>query len=386
MTLTSVGPPRDHHVLLVDDCRAMLKLHSRFLEADGYRVTVADSAAAGLDVLRRETPDLIVLDYMMPEMDGGQMLQQIRATKSLEDVPAVFLTASSLEIGRAFELGATDYFTKPIDRRILSARVRALIANHRLTKIAALNKDLAAQNERLRAEIAEARNVQQAQLPRMPARFSGWLATGALLPCNNVGGDIFDVIPGPGDSRTVALVDVSGHGLASAMVASSIRGALRLLVQDLPLGKAVEQLNALLCQASEGHYACIALCQITGNRVQVINAGLPPVVALENGRVVWSSQGAGFPPGLIAGADYAPSSFTMTPDMRLVVMSDGVTEPFGYADETDKPLDVMGLTSEKDRDPAPLADRVGRLFNETGARQQDDATVVMLERDPDAKD
>ena len=116
-------------VLVVDDAQSMLRLHSVFLEHAGFRVLAAESGAAGLEVMARDVPDLVVLDYMMPEMDGPEFLRRMRAQSAFAHVVVLVLTATDEQehISAAFEAGGNDYLAKPVDRRTLVARVKAMV-------------------------------------------------------------------------------------------------------------------------------------------------------------------------------------------------------------------------------------------------------------------
>jgi two-component system alkaline phosphatase synthesis response regulator PhoP len=115
-----------HKLLLIDDSQEMQKLVSMYLERDGYEVIQATNGKEGLRQLTRHQPDLILLDVMMPEIDGWETCRRIREVSS---VPIIMLTAKSQEkdIVRGLEMGADDYVTKPFDPSELKARVRSLL-------------------------------------------------------------------------------------------------------------------------------------------------------------------------------------------------------------------------------------------------------------------
>ncbi len=128
--MNPVAPPNAQAtVLVVDDTVSMLKLHATILAHDGYRVLTNTSAVDAIDRLATDIPDVIVLDYMMPIMDGPMFLRRMRADARLGDVAVIVLTASSDEVHveEAFDAGANEYLTKPVDRRVLLARVRAMV-------------------------------------------------------------------------------------------------------------------------------------------------------------------------------------------------------------------------------------------------------------------
>lgn len=113
-------------VLVVDDEPKIVKLARDYLERGGFKVLTAGDGAAALHMARSERPDLIVLDLMLPEMDG---LDVCRILRRESDVPIIMLTARSEEADRliGLELGADDYITKPFSPRELVARTRATL-------------------------------------------------------------------------------------------------------------------------------------------------------------------------------------------------------------------------------------------------------------------
>jgi DNA-binding response OmpR family regulator len=113
-------------ILVVDDEREIVDLLRSYLERDGYRVLAAYDGRQALEIARREHPDLMILDLMLPEVDGWEVCRQVRATSPM---PIIMLTARDEETDKlvGLELGADDYITKPFSPREVVARVRAVL-------------------------------------------------------------------------------------------------------------------------------------------------------------------------------------------------------------------------------------------------------------------
>jgi DNA-binding response OmpR family regulator len=123
-------------VLVIDDEIHIVRLVRDYLEQAGYRVLTASSAGNGLQILRGESPDLVVLDLGLPDRDGWDLTRQIRSDPHLAAVPIIMLTARVAESDRivGLELGADDYIAKPFNPREVVARVRAVLRRSSASK------------------------------------------------------------------------------------------------------------------------------------------------------------------------------------------------------------------------------------------------------------
>jgi DNA-binding response OmpR family regulator len=116
-------------ILVVDDDRQIVRLVQAYLERDGYAVLTASDGAAALRMIRTERPDLVVLDLMLPDLDGWAITRAVRADPTIAGLPILMLTARVEDADRivGLELGADDYVTKPFNPREVVARVRAIL-------------------------------------------------------------------------------------------------------------------------------------------------------------------------------------------------------------------------------------------------------------------
>jgi two-component system alkaline phosphatase synthesis response regulator PhoP len=116
-------------VLVVDDEANIVDLARMYLEQEGFRVQSANDGAKALDMISRQPPALMVLDLMLPEVDGWEVCRRVRSGKAAPDLPIVMLTARDEDVDKivGLELGADDYITKPFNPRELVARVRAIL-------------------------------------------------------------------------------------------------------------------------------------------------------------------------------------------------------------------------------------------------------------------
>jgi len=368
----------EHSVLIVDDTMANRRLYGILLAREGFIVRTAQDGVEALRSIESETPSLVLLDYIMPNMNGVEVLDHLRRDPKTARLPVVMLTASAEpdHIDAALEAGANDYITKPVNSRILLARVKSMIQADRMR-----GRPVRRLESELLEELEEAARVQKAQLPAVPMKWNDWRVTGAVAPSGQVGGDIFDLVP-TDDGRFIALLlDVSGHGTASALVAAETRAELRTLLSGRSLLESVRRLNAHMARRETGKYSCLAAVEIEGSTLRILNAGLPPVAVLRGSRVLAEVWGSGTPIGMFEDSTYELTEFEVAAGDRIVMLSDGLTEPFGATDDARSAISRLMLwPSVRDEVPEPdvLRTRITTLTRDSAPELRDDATAVIL--------
>lgn len=147
------GPAR---ILVVDDTAFNLKIIFDLLDKEHYEVLVAQSGKKALEILEATEPDLVLLDIMMPELDGFDVLKKIKAHPSWNEIPVIFVTAKSSHdsLVEGFQLGAVDYVTKPFQANELLARIQTHVALRKA------HRDLEKQHAKLESALAEIKTLQ----------------------------------------------------------------------------------------------------------------------------------------------------------------------------------------------------------------------------------
>jgi len=143
--------PQNQRILIVDDTIKNLQVLGTILEKEGYQINVAQNGRQALEITKKVHPDLILLDVMMPDLDGFEVCQQLKVDESVAHIPIIFLTArtDTEDLVKGFDMGAVDYVTKPFNATELLVRVRTHLSIHMLQS--ALRKSLE-DNARMRRE------------------------------------------------------------------------------------------------------------------------------------------------------------------------------------------------------------------------------------------
>ena len=220
---SSAGQPAS--ILAVDDTPANLQVLAGMLKDRGYKVRPVPSGKLALLAARRDPPDLILLDINMPEMNGYEVCEHLKADDQLKGIPVIFISAltEQLDKVKAFAIGGVDYITKPFQMEELHARVETHLKLRRLQiELEETNARLAKANGRMSRDLKAAAKIQETFLPREVPRVPGTDFAWIYRPCDELAGDGLNVIP-LGDGKVgLYILDVSGHGVASALLSVTL--------------------------------------------------------------------------------------------------------------------------------------------------------------------
>ena len=368
-------------VLIVDDVKANADMLVEALRGD-FKLSVSLDGEAALRAVERNAPDLLLLDIVMPGIDGYEVCRRLRANPATRELPIMFL--SSLEDvqnkARGFELGANDYLTKPFEILEVKARVRSLL------KAKAYTDAIRAAQER---DLVIAREIQMGILPSDPAsrgRGLGLDIHAVIEPARHVGGDLFEVVRVSEDRLVVAVGDVCGKGIPAALFMAVAVTLLRTLARQLESpGEILARLNdELEAQNPQAMFVTMACLDVRGGRITGANAGHPSTLLLGptgQTREVFSTSGTVL--GVYPGQTYASETLQLEVGDSLVLYTDGVTEAADpanalFGDERLKACYVGG-PGETVAETVDMLLRAVRAFA-GGAPQADDITILALRR------
>lgn len=329
-------------LLVVDDNALNRDLLARHLEREGHTVALAEDGRRALAMIGAEPFDLVLLDLIMPEINGYEVLQHLKGDAARRDLPVIIISAlDELDsVVRCLEAGAEDYLPKPFNPVLLRARIGASLEKKRL-------RDIEQRYLRsLQRELEIGRQIQAGFLPRVVPQPPGWEVAAFFRPAREVAGDFYDVF-GLDDGRLALLIgDVTDKGVGSALYMALFRSLLRAAMMaellaapaerealSLPIAerlkRAVTMVNNYICTVHPNPLFATLFFGVldpdTGELVYV-NAGHEPPSLL---RVGGSREGlprSGPLVGAFRGAPYRTAATRLAPGDRLVLYSDGIPD------------------------------------------------------------
>ena len=404
---------RAARVLVVDDNEVNRDLLSRRLRRLGHEVECAAGGAEALAMLDAREPDLVLLDVMMPDMNGYEVLERIKRSETLRHIPVIMVSAldEMASVVRCIELGAADYLPKPFDPVLLRARVGACLESKRLRDRERLHA------RSLERELEIGREIQAGFFPESLPQPAGWEVAALFRSARQVAGDFYDAFP-VDRGRLVALVvgDVCDKGVGAALFMALFRSLLRAVAEQEEDGlaapsraggdgdadggdsdggaarllRAVTVTNDYIARTHSraNMFATLfvaALDPATG-ALAYVNAGHEPALLVGvGGRVRAQLPPTGPAAGLLPGVPFGAASARVEPGEALVVYTDGVTEARAADGSFYGDARLAELVEEERahaRGAQPLLDRLldAVRAHAAGAEQSDDITALAVVR------
>ena len=323
-------------ILIIDDDPTMRMTLQRFLKIQGYDVILAKDGEEGLAKAKELRPSLIICDWMMPIIDGLEVCRRIKGTANLANIYLILLTARDQEgdIVKGLEMGADDFLSKPPRINELRARVRAGLRLFQATQ------ELQRQKQLIEQELSQASQYVRSLLPAPLTGEISILST--FLPSTQLGGDSFDYFWLDEDHLAFYLLDVSGHGVGSALLSVSVLNLMRTrslrrsrtsqdttnfyspseVLQDLNNNFQMAVHNEMYFTIWDGVY------NKKTHQIVYASGGHPPSVLISDQEIpqIKLLKTAGLPIGMMPDVDYQEQVCQIDTNSRLYLFSDGVYE------------------------------------------------------------
>lgn len=367
---------RAPRILLADDDAVSRKLLASALERSGFEVHTAEHGEEALRSITVLEPDLLVLDFEMPELNGAEVCRELRASENeaWRDLPVIMLTAHAGEQEEivCLEAGANDFVTKPVSREILTARIQTQLRLRALSvELRQHNAELGRWRTAQEADLAAAQATQRALIPSAAPAVGGWTVQSLYQPVIQVGGDVFGW-RATGDGRWLFWVaDATGHGAAAALftalAAQLFRQAAETDSEPCAILRAVNREFRAVFHGRSFMTACCALIE-PGGGLTFCSAGHPPLVVRRKHGAVESFGPHGTVLGLRddSGPDLEQSKTVLKAGDVALLYTDGL---FGFRQADGERFSHKAVETHLPH-IAPGKEFLGRLLR--GLREQSD--------------
>lgn len=419
----TVLPPTEKHpshegadkmrILIAEDDRISRRMLQKHLEKWGHEVVSASNGAEAWKLFEGDDFPIVISDWVMPEIDGVELVRRIRCSGRTGYVYIILLTAKSEkeDIVLGMEAGADDFVAKPFDEDELRVRLRAgeriIRLEHNLARrnaeLQTANAEISAVNQRMKRDLVAAAKIQHAFLPAVLPDLPGIHFAWDYRPCEELAGDTLSVMQLDPEHVALSVVDVSGHGVSAALLSvtlsrllSGMPDASSLLRQRLksapwyrpvPPAEVAAQLNRQFPwdPRTEQYFTILyGTLNVKTHEVRFVSAGHPGPVYLPHHAPPMMLEVAGFPIGL-GEAQYDEQSVSLKPGDRLYLYSDGITDAMNSSDAqfgTERLLGTLDQTRE-----LPLKESISALIRRAeewcgAVPLKDDVSVLAVEIAP----
>ncbi len=406
----------DYTLLVVDDNQLNRDSLSRILRRQGYKVETAENGQEALEQLHCQDFDLVLLDIMMPVMNGYEVLKHLKADPKLRRIPVIVVSANEEieSVVQCIELGAEDYLPKPFNRVLLQARITASLERKRLYDQEQHYLEL------VRRELDTGRQIQTDFLPPELPQMEGLELAACFKPAREVAGDFYDAFVLPGNRVVLVIADVCDKGVGAALFMALTRSLLRVLAQqaaarlqllafdpeqhfvlvrdkNLPEGLLLaaptyEILNAVkltndyitLNHNRVDMFATLffAVLELNTGKLSYINAGHEAPLHLGSKALKGQLKATGPAVGVMQGVNFAIRQVQLESGDSLLAYTDGVTEARNQAGQFFGEKQLIQVTeeffSERNTSAGDLIQKLENLLKSyiAGGDPSDDITML----------
>lgn len=365
-------------ILFVEDDKAILKGLEDNFSREGYRVLTERDGKKGLSTALKKQPDLVVLDVMLPTMDGFQICAELKKRGFAH--PIFMLTGMANEKSRVegLQYGADDYIQKPFSIQELLLRVKNALSR---------TEQVLGKAKGMDEELRKAREIQVASLPKASPAMKGIDIFGTMIPATHVGGDYFDYLPLDGGNLAIIVADVSGKGMPAALHVQKMQGIAQssksVIKSPTDLLTQLEEHLGATMDAMSFVTAVAAVIDIRARTLTIANAGHPPVLHVR-GKKVEEIKPEGLWIGSLSKPQFRATLEALEVPMkkgdRFVFFTDGVIESMNERGEEFGMDRFKKLLLRSSGSSRQLSEAIRRQLERFAGEsdQHDDITIVTL--------
>lgn len=370
-------------ILIVDDDLSGLDILQARLSAQHYDFIGATDGEMAIDMVEERKPDLILLDVIMPKIDGIEVCKRVKSNPELPFIPIIMVTAKtdSRDIVAGLEAGADEYLTKPYNHSALVARVKSML------RIKSLHDQVLDQSAQLERQLKTATTIQSLFWPKIPVLAGGGHVWAVSVPAGYVGGDLYDVISLPDDSLVAYVADISGKGVPAALLMAALSTTIRSEIQfEMEIDKLLESVNDSMhrLMADEGFFATVVLIRYwpSWGKIQYALAGHLQPLWIDDGDIRDLPLLGGMSLGIQSGAKYNKSEFVLKSGQSMLLFTDGLIEAENEAGEQFTRQRLVDFL--KTGGAPPCGEDVLKYIESWRGRSaaNDDLTILEVWRDP----
>jgi len=373
----------EEKILLVDDNPTNLQMLFQLLQkCVGSKLLVAKDGETALAIARKIRPDLILLDIMMPGIDGYEVCRRLKADPATSPMPVIFLSAldETADKVKGLQMGAVDYISKPFQAEEVIARVNTHLAIHRL------NREVQEQRDRLEHELKVVSQLQRELLPPRLPETPGLRLAVHYETSRYAGGDYYDIVELPNGRCGILVADAEGHSAPAAvmmaMTCTLFRSCAELHAQP---NRVIDFINRNLCKVNRNSFvtAIYAVYDAPHRRLTLARAGhpLPILFRASEGKACEVPCEAVFMMGFDPYEQVPVSEIRLETGDRLLLYTDGVSERFNpegkpYGGDRLK----QQLESVQHPDPQGIVGEIKRDLDRFARSRpaDDDETMVVI--------
>ena len=384
-------------VLIVDDEPFNIDYLEQELEDYGFDLITAVNGQEALDRVHSESPDLVLLDIMMPIMDGFEVLSRLKTHQETRDIPVIIISANDdlNSVVKCIQMGAEDHLPKPFESTLLHARISASLERKRLHDLQKLYL------ESLEREMEIGREIQDGFLPAELPGVEGWEIGVLFESSREVAGDFYDAFLMPDGNLACVTGDVCGKGVGAALFMTLFRSLIHARATSHQLSNKKdgawstmgENLNDII--SFTNHYVAethveanmfatvfMGIFNIQDGTLSYINCGNDPAVLIRDGNIIASLPPSGPAIGIIPDAVFTVQQVVMEENDLLAAFSDGIADTLNEDDEPFGSERLFNLLKNNKKTPELLVEEIKEELHQFigSAEQFDDISLLVVKR------